>query len=396
VTIPHKTSAFVPHDIPELIRGARTGPLSGLTVAVKDMYDLDGTRTGGGNPEWLASHRPAMRNAAAVERLLGSGADIIGKTICDEFFYSVTGCNSHYGTPVNVRAPGRIPGGSSSGSAVATAAGACDIALGSDTGGSVRVPAALCGIYGIRPTYGRVDLTGAMAMAPSFDTAGWFACGPGILRNVGGVLLDGSSEPVKPKRLLISTHSFETTDKNVSEALRSFLGRASEVLPPATEARVAPESGEDWVGCFRTIQAYELWQIYGAWINEHRPELGPGIRERMAYAATVTEREVQTARLDHAKFRARIRAMIDPGTILCLPTVPCIAPLVNAPSKTLDRYRSRVMALTCIAGLAGLPQVSLPAAFVSGCPVGLSFLGWAGADETLLELAVALGPCCGT
>jgi len=185
-------SAFVPHDLPAPIAGAAQGPLAGLTVAVKDMYDIAGTRTGGGNPDWLAAHPPATAHAAAVRRLLEHGATVIGKTVCDEFFFSVTGANAHYGTPVNPRAPGRLPGGSSSGSAAAAAAGACDFAVGSDTGGSVRVPAAFCGLYGIRPTHGRVDLSGAMAMAPSFDVAGWLATGPGVFRRVGEALLEGA------------------------------------------------------------------------------------------------------------------------------------------------------------------------------------------------------------
>ncbi len=129
----HFRSAFVPHDLLAPIAGAAQGPLAGLTVAVKDMYDIAGTRTGGGNPDWLDAHPPATAHAAAVRRLLEGGATVIGKTVCDEFFFSVTGANAHYGTPVNPRAPGRLPGGSSSGSAAAAAAGACDFALGSDT-----------------------------------------------------------------------------------------------------------------------------------------------------------------------------------------------------------------------------------------------------------------------
>jgi len=138
-------SFFVPHDLEAPVRGAATGPLVGLTAVVKDMYDIAGTRTGGGNPEWLAAQKPATRHAAAVEQILAAGATITGKTICDEFFYSIAGINAHYGTPTNLRASGRIPGGSSSGSAAACAANACDFALGSDTGGSVRIPASFNG-----------------------------------------------------------------------------------------------------------------------------------------------------------------------------------------------------------------------------------------------------------
>src|SRR5262249_40583872 len=151
---------FVPHDLAAPIAGAPGGPLAGLTAAVKDMYDIAGERTGGGNPAWLAAQQRATRHAGAVQRLLDAGATVIGKTLCDEFFCSVSGATAHHGTRVHVRAPGRLPGGSSSGSAAATAAGACDLALGSDTGGSIRIPAAQCGVYGIRPTLGRIDLAG--------------------------------------------------------------------------------------------------------------------------------------------------------------------------------------------------------------------------------------------
>src|SRR5262249_42388784 len=144
-------------------------------------------------PEWLAAQKPATRHAAAIEQILAAGTTITGKTICDEFFFSVTGINAHYGMPANARAPGRMPGGSSSGSAAACGANGCGFALGSDTGGSVRIPASFNGLYGLRPTHGRVDLAGAMAMAPSFDVGGWFANAPGVFRRVGAVLLQGSA-----------------------------------------------------------------------------------------------------------------------------------------------------------------------------------------------------------
>ena len=139
------------------------------------MYDIAGERTGCGSPEWLATHPPATRNCPPVQKILDAGATIIGKTVCDEFFYSVSGANAHYGTPVNARAPGRLPGGSSAGSAAACGAGLCDFALGSDTGGSVRVPASFNGIYGLRPTHERIEHSGVADMAPTFDVPGWFA-----------------------------------------------------------------------------------------------------------------------------------------------------------------------------------------------------------------------------
>jgi amidase len=390
-----KSSAFVPHDLVGPIRGNGTGPLAGLTAAVKDMYDIQGERTGGGSPEWLARHAPAKTNAAVVTRLLQSGADISGKTVCDEFFFSLSGANAHYGTPVNVRATGRLPGGSSAGSAAAVAAGACDIALGSDTGGSMRVPASFCGVYGIRTTHGRVDMIGAMAMAPTFDVAGWFAGAAGTFRKVGPVLLDGAGQRQIVNRLLFARDAFHLADEPVSNSLRSFLKRALRELPNPDDTTIAPDGFDSWRVCFRDIQGREIWAIYGAWIEANKPALGPGIAERMHYASTVTEDMAATARETFTAARAQIRAQIPPGTVLCLPTAPCIAPPTDVGVGDMDAFRTRALALTCIAGIAGLPQISIPAAVVEGCPTGLSFIGWPGADETLLDLAVTLAPYCG-
>jgi len=381
---------FVPHDLAAPIAGARGGPLAGLTAAVKDMYDIAGERTGGGNPDWLSAQRPATRHAGAVQRLLDAGATVIGKTICDEFFYSVSGANAHYGTPVNVRAPGRLPGGSSSGSAAATAAGACDLALGSDTGGSIRIPAAQCGVYGIRPTLGRIDLAGVMAMAPSFDVPGWFASGPGVLRKVGAVLLTGAPAAAAVERVIVAEDAFAEADAAVAALARAALDRMATVLPAARPLRVAPDGFDPWREAFRIIQARETWATFGDFITRHRPTLGPGIKERMAFAATVGEAEAQAARRVHDAARAHLRALAAPGTVLALPTAPGIAPRADSPAEALESYRVRVMRLTCSAGLAGLPQVSLPVGTVAGCPVGLSFIAWAGGDEALLDLAVAL------
>jgi amidase len=187
--------------------------------------------------------------------------------VCDEFFYSVAGINAHYGTPENPRAPGRMPGGSSSGSASATAAGACDIGLGSDTGGSVRIPASFCGLYGIRPTLGRVDLEGAMAMAPSFDVAGWFATGPGVFRRVGGVLLIGARHDAAVDRMIVLDDAFEQADAEVAALTRRGLEAMADDLPRPEHRRIAPEGFDPWRECFRVIQAREVWQAFGAFVT---------------------------------------------------------------------------------------------------------------------------------
>jgi amidase len=383
-------SAFVPHDIAQPIAGAAHGALAGLTAAVKDMYDIAGERSGGGNPDWLAAQSPAASNAAAVRKILDAGATIVGKTVCDEFFFSVAGVNAHYGTPVNPRAPGRIPGGSSSGSASATAAGACDLALGSDTGGSVRVPAAFCGLYGMRPTHGRVDLTGAMEMAPTFDVAGWFAATPGVFRRVGAELLQGTADRAGIANLIVLEDAFAQSDADVAALGHAFLAGAAAALPAPRTGTVAPEGFDPWREAFRIIQGREIWQAYGTFVTAHRPRLGPGIKERMEMAAAISAADAAAAREVQLRAREHIRRIAAAGTVLAMPTAPCIAPLTTTPAAELDSFRVRVMRLTCIAGVAGLPQVTIPIGTVAGCPVGLSFIGWAGGDEALLDLAVRL------
>ncbi len=394
-SIPNDTvGAFVPHNITEPIRGSGGGPLAGKTLVVKDLYDIAGRKTGNGNPDFYAWTEPATETAPTVQKLLDAGADIVGIAICDEFFYSLTGANAHYGTPKNVRAPGRLPGGSSSGSAAAVAAGLCDIALGSDTGGSVRIPAAFCGLYGLRPTHGRVDLTGGRAMAPSYDTAGWFANDVELFRTVGPVVLDGQTVAADIGRLLIAEDGFERADPAVADALRAVLDAAADVLPAAEPVTVAPDGLEPWSDAFRVIQASEVKVTNVPWVEEHQATLGPGIKERFAMAAAITDEETAAAQEARESARARMHALVPAGTVLCLPTAPVIAPKVDTPPDGLEFFRTNTLALTCIAGHAGLPQLTVPAAEVEGCPVGLSFIGWAGGDEALLDLAVKLAPFC--
>jgi amidase len=386
---------FVPHNLKAPLEGASEGPLAGLTAAVKDMYDIAGERTGGGNPDWLANAKPATENAAAIRKILGAGATIVGKAICDEFFYSVAGVNAHYGTPANVRAPGRIPGGSSSGSAAATAAGACDFALGSDTGGSVRIPASFCGLYGIRTTHGRVETKGCMDMAPTFDTIGWLANGPGVFRRVGAVLLGGEAKRAAVATVLIANDGFAEAEEPVVALLRKALDRMQDALPKRDYMRIAPDGLDPWREAVRVIQAYEIWQVYGRFVQEKNPKFGPGVAERMKIASTITAAQADAARGVRAAARERILGVIKPGTVVALPSAPSIAPLIDTPAAALETHRLQVMRLTCTAGLAGLPQVTIPAGTVSGCPAGLSFIGWPGGDEALLDLAVALSPRCG-
>ena len=253
------------------------------------------------------------------------------------------------------------------------------------------MPASFCGIYGIRVTLGRVDMTGAMDMAPSFDAAGWFASGPGVFCRVGKVLLEGPRTVAPIRKLIVLDDAFAQADAEVARLLRAALETMAGDLPPPTHVATAPEGLDTWREVFRVMQAREVWQTYGEFVTANRPQLGPGIWERMQFAAVVTKRDYAGAAKQRTRIRARVRSMARPGTVLALPSAPCIALPLDTSADDLEVFRKRAMRLTCIAGLSGVPQISISAGLVAGCPVGLSFIGWAGGDEILLDLAVKLG-----
>lgn len=384
--IPHdELGAFCRHTH-VAVAGAGAGPLAGLTFGVKDLYDIAGHRTGFGSPEWLATHPLATRTAPVVATLLAAGADMLGKTQTDELAYSLNGENAHYGTPVNVNAPGRIPGGSSSGSAAAVAGGLVDFALGSDTGGSVRAPASFCGIYGMRPTHARLSLDGACALAGSFDTAGWFARDAALLERVGHVLL-GDATVVAQGRVLLADDALALAGAAAGVALAPALKRIGIAIGASRGVTVSAEGLAQWFQAFRVLQGAEIHTQLGAWVAQVNPQLGPGVRERMAWTATITKDEVARAQAVRDAARLRMDALLADHAVLVLPTLPDIAPLRNTPAAALENFRARAMSLLCIAGLAGLPQVSLPLARLHGCPLGVSLIGARGDDTLLLALA---------
>src|SRR5258706_5775581 len=216
------TSPFVPGPVLR-IAGAPGGPLAGLTFAAKDLFDVAGHPTGGGNPDWGRAHPVPTRHAWAVQRLLDAGARLVGKTVTDQVSLGILGENPFDGTPLNPKAPDRVPGGSSSGSASAVAQGLCDTALGTDSGGSVRVPASFCGLYGIRPTHGRLDLSGMLIQAPSSDTIGWFARDARMFARVSEVMLGEPIPGTLPVRLVVAVDTFGFADADTTEALQPLV-----------------------------------------------------------------------------------------------------------------------------------------------------------------------------
>ncbi len=383
--------AFVPGTEVEL-GGAGSGPLKGLSFAAKDIFDVAGTVTGCGNPDWAGSHEPAAGHAAAVERLLAAGADLAGKTITDELAFSLNGQNHHYGTPTNANAPGRIPGGSSSGSASAVAGGLVDLALGSDTGGSVRIPASYCGLYGLRPTHGRISLAGVMPLAPSLDTVGCFARGAEPLSRAFAALFDRPGPRGSFSRLLRAEDAFALAEPAAAEVLEPLLRRLEAIFGAAEDVTVAPEGDglADWVEHFRALLGGEAWISHRDWIAARRPSFGPELTQRFAWARGIPEAEIAAARDAREAIAGALAERLGDEAVLCLPTAPGIAPRIDASEEALLDHRYRVHRLTCIAGLARLPQISLPLASLEGCPLGLSLIGGPGTDEKLLALAETL------
>ena len=386
-------SAFVPHTLKEPLPGRKQGMLASTTFMVKDLFAIAGHKIANGNPDWYAHARAAPATARAIQWLLDAGASCTGITICDEFFYSVLGSNAHYGQPINSRAPDRVTGGSSCGSAAAVAANMCDFALGSDTGGSIRVPASFSGLYGLRPTHGRISLDGVTPMAPSYDTVGYLARKAELFRKIGHVLLGGEAVYTDIERLILAEDFFRHAEASADQALWQALARIGPMLPAPERRTIASNEIGEWRDAFRLIQGFEIQSTLLPFIQSHNVDLGPGIKERFEMAASISPVEVDAARALRAKIAEQLDALIAPGTLVVLPTTPTLPPERGVPDgASFAEFRAETLGYTCLAGHGGLPQISVPASKAAGCPIGLSFIGWRGGDEALLDLAVRLEP----
>jgi amidase len=381
--------AFLPG--PRLLRaGAAEGPLRGLTFAAKDLFDVAGVPTGCGNPDWPLTHPTPTRSAAAVHLLLAAGAALRGKTVTDEISLGLLGRNRHFGAPDNPRAPGCYPGGSSSGSAVAVAAGLVDIALGSDSGGSMRVPASFCGVYGIRPSHGAIPVAGLMVQAPSFDTAGFFAADPEVFAAAGAALLPPAPEG-EIRELLVAADAFALADDAVRDALRPATERVAAVIGSSRPITLAAEGLRAWNGHHVHLQHPEFAETFAPWVDAVDPRLSYDVAAAIAGARRLPAEARAAAAAIRPAIRARVEALLGAGRVICLPTTPMTAPRRDLTLAETATVGDRLVDLTCVAGLTGLPQVSLPLATVAGRPVGLSLIGWRGSDRLLVEFAGRLG-----
>lgn len=385
-------NAFCTHDSVR-IDGAPDGPLAGLTFAAKDIYDIKGRTACCGNPDWLATHPPATKTAPAVERLLAAGATLAGMTITEELVMGLTGENPFYGSPVNVAAPGRVTGGSSSGSAAAVTAGLVDFALGSDTGGSVRVPASFCGIHGLRPTFNRVPIEGVMPFAPSLDTVGWFARDASLMRRVGNVLLNDkpAGNGLNRGRFLIARDAFAVVDKRVSDALAPAVERVGHLLGPHEKLDMAGDADlEDWSKLIAVYREYEGWTTHCDWLATSKPTLSENGATRMEKGSHIGADAVASADIKRNEVRARMAEILSDGGILAVPAAPDVAPLRGGDQDAIWRVVGRNGHINAAAALAGLPQISLPLANVDGLPIGLGLIAAPGGDEMLLEICEEL------
>lgn len=372
------------------IEGKAGGPLSGLSFAAKDVFDIAGFRTGAGNPDWLRTHPPADTTASSVQRLLDAGATLAGKTHTDELTFSLNGENHHYGTPLNPNAPGRIPGGSSSGSAAAVAGGLVDFALGTDTGGSVRLPANNCGVFGFRPTHGLIPNDGVVPLAPGFDTVGWFARDGQMLQHIGKVLLVPGHDEPGFCNFLLATDALDLVFAAMRPALDQAIANLAETLGDFEEVSLYNGKAEHWMSAFRALQGVEVWQTHGAWISEARPEFGPDIRNRFEWAASIDPGLVPAAGRTRSAVTQYLDELLGQDKVLCIPSSPSIALLKNLDGDELEQFRQSALALLCVAGLAGLPQVSLPLARHDSCPLGVSLIGPRHSDSCLLALSAQI------
>ena len=363
-----------------LLPGSGTGPLTGESVAVKDLYAVAGQRVGAGNPAWLDQAAVETTTAWAVQQLLDAGADVAGIARTDEFAYSLAGTNAQYGTPPNPKAPRRISGGSSSGSSSAVSLGHASIGLGTDTGGSIRVPAAYQGLWGIRTTHGLLSTDGLLPLAPSYDAVGWLARSPELLARVGEVLLPegpgGSDELVVVPALL------DQAEPDVAAAVTGWL----EVRATTTEDHDVAQL-PDWLAAFQTLQAWEAWRQHGPWLEGRLDTLGDDVRSRFETGSQVTEAQAEKARAAVAAARSKIRDLVG-DRVLVLPSASSVAPRIGPGlAERLQQVRTATMQLTCLAGLGGLPAVSVPVETSDGLPAGVCLVAAPGRDRDLLALA---------
>lgn len=389
-------------------------PLSGLTFAIKDVFDVMGYVTGFGNPDWKRTHEQAERTAVVVTTLLKNGATCVGKTIMDELSFGITGENTHYGTPTNPHMPSHIPGGSSSGSAVAVASELVDFAIGTDTIGCVRLPAAFCGVLGFRPSHGAISTIGVLPNSQSLDTVGFFARDPSTLHRVGHVLLQlNLVEPRRTKRFVVADDLFQLSKvpqqktvyvvSKVTEKLSGYqppkhMNLAQHISSSVPSLKVFCEqstnlqNGTSTLKALSTVmlllQSHEFKANHEEWIKSAKPRLGSEVSDRILPAISATHENIKSYYKVRTEMRAAMQSLLKDDGILVVPTVADSPLKLNSKKGSLVEFHDRASALLSIASMSGCCQVTIPLGKHDGFPISISLIAFHGADKFLLDTAL--------
>jgi amidase len=375
------------------IAATGSGALSDRTFVVKDLFSIAGHVSSFGHPRWRTTHKPNGTTAPVVERLLGAGASMTGLAKLDQLAYSMIGNVGEGKAPINSLYPDCFTGGSSSGTASAVAGGVCDFGLGTDTGGSIRVPAAACGLFSIRPTHGLIDSIGALPLAPSFDVVGLLARDPLTLGEAFEVLLGRSPQDSPPiERLLLPTDCLDGLAPPVAEVIVGFASILGDRFGMSVEATTfARFTGTEVADLFTRLQGREIWATHGEWIRENHRFLAPDVVRRLKRAESLAGSSVKDVAADaraRDEFRTEYERLTGAGTAILLPVMPGLPPRRDADAEELLRFRTESLRWLSPAGLTGSPEVVMPVVHgESELTYGIGILGAKGADLSLLALA---------
>ncbi|KAH7528570.1 hypothetical protein FEM48_Zijuj05G0086000 [Ziziphus jujuba var. spinosa] len=374
-------------------------------------FEIDGHVTGFGHPDWARTHEAASGTSPVVSSLVEGGATCIGKTVVDELSNGISGENKHYGTPTNPAAHPRMPGGSSSGSAVAVAANLVDFSLGIDTVGGVRLPAGFCGVMGFRPSYGVVSNMGIIPVSTSLDTVGWFAKDHNILRRVGHVLLQlPYAVQRNPRQIIIADDCFQlvkipadrivqvvikSTEKvfgrqvlkheNLGSYLSSKVPSLKEFQSKKTNGQLKKSSLTLLADIMRFLERHEFKHNHGEWINSVKPVLVPYLSSQLHETLETTDTEVEKCKLIRNEMRLAISSLLKDDGILVIPTTADPPPKLGGKEIYSEDFQSRSFSLLSIASISGCCQVTVPVGSHDNCPVSVSFIARHGGDRFLLD-----------
>lgn len=385
--------------------------LAGLTFAINDIFELEDYVTGFGNPDWARTHEAAEKTAVTVTALLKNGAVCVGKTVMGELGFGVSGENIHYGTPINPEMPAHVPGGSSSGSAVAVAAGLVDFALGTDTIGCIRIPAAFCGLLSYRPSHGAVSTIGILPNSQSLDTVGWLARDPSILLRVGHTLLKlNTVEPRRARRLIFADDLFQLSkvpkqkaEVVINKAIENLSGYQPQqhinfgqhislnvpslkgFLDQSTNMQNGISNLKALSSAMVSLQRHEFKTNHEDWVKSVEPKLALDVSDNLLTAINTTHENIKALYDIRKELRACMQILLKDDGILVIPTVADPPSKLNSKKRDTVESHNRALILSSIASMSGCCQVTIPLGKNDGCPISVSFITFHGGDKFLLD-----------